>query len=254
MESFIEHQDACNCNMGNVQGACLSRTASSPSPSCSDTNFSSAPNWAAPSPLNRPVDPMIATLLTPPDDSNTQNQNHNNHNLDLKLSTTSSNVGVEVVSSKRSSEGSSSKLIQLSMGWGDRRKKKKMDERVGGAVRVAMAEKAYAEEAREEAKREIEMAEEEFANAKRMRQEAQAELDKASCIKEAAIKRINSTMLEITCQACQKQFQANSTTTSKPKPSSAHHDHSLAFSYVSSVITTEGEVHNKHINQPPSNN
>lgn len=83
----------------------------------------------------------------------------------------------------------------------------------GQTLRVALAEKAYAEEARQQAKRQVEIAEQEFANAKRMRQQAQAELDKAITLKQTVIKRVNSTILEITCQACQKQFQAKTTTT-----------------------------------------
>lgn len=127
-------------------------------------------------------------------------------------------------------------------------------------LRVAMAEKAYAEEARQQAKRQIEMAEEEFGNAKRMRQQAQAELDKATALKQAAIKQINSTILEITCQACQKQFQAKAkpttTTTTTTSAATDHDNYSVAFSYVSSVITTEGEVEKDQstiIPKPPNN-
>ncbi|XP_023518971.1 protein indeterminate-domain 16-like isoform X1 [Cucurbita pepo subsp. pepo] len=238
VESFIEHQDACN--MGHLRQesqtlhpACLSRTASSPSPP-SDANFTAPPT---------------AIFLAPTDDSIINNNNNNNnnshHNLDLKLSTSTSN------------EGSSTQL-QLSIGscdFGDKKKRVQLldDEKGGGRgpggvreeareeLREAMAEKAYAEEARQQAKRQIEMAEEEFVNAKRMRQQAQAELDKATALKQAAIKQINSTLLEITCQACQKQFQAKPTTTTTTT-APADHDTSVAFSYVSSVITTEGEV------------
>lgn len=281
MESFIEHQDACN--MGHLrqesqtlQPACLSRTASSPSPS-SDTNFSSVPNWPAliAPPTLKPVDAIFLAPTT--DDSNNNNNGAPyDHSLDLKLSTASNGVHV---SSKREggNKGSSTTQLQLSIGScdfgdmknmrGDQEKVKtmRMDENKGGAgdvrvreeareqLRVAMAEKAYAEEARQQAKRQIEMAEQEFANAKRMRQQAQAELDKATALKQAAIKQINSTILEITCQACQKRFQAKTTTTTIAP---ADHDNSVAFSYVSSVITTEGEVEKDQstlIPKPPNN-
>ncbi|KAG5142420.1 hypothetical protein JHK82_018115 [Glycine max] len=77
-------------------------------------------------------------------------------------------------------------------------------------LRIAMAEKAYAEEARKQAKRQIELAEQEFTNAKRIRQQA--------------------------------QFQARNATTTSPD------DNSLVLSYVSSAITTEGgEVENDNI-------
>ncbi|XP_022136998.1 protein SHOOT GRAVITROPISM 5-like [Momordica charantia] len=281
VESFIEHQDACN--MGHLRAesqslqaaACLSRTASSPSPS-SDTNFSSGPNWSA------ALIPPPPTLKHPPPaapthDSNNSiiinNNNNNNsnacasplyHNLDLKLSTTSSNA-VDASSNRSSpskgnnnnNKGSSTQL-QLSIGscdfscspgeGEDKAVAADVREEAREQLRVAMAEKEYAEEARQQAKRQIEMAEQEFANAKRMRQQAAAELDKATALKQAAIKQINSTILEITCQACRKQFQATAT--------ADHHDNSLAFSYVSSVITTEGEVdkHHSTLIPKPTNN
>lgn len=100
-------------------------------------------------------------------------------------------------------------------------------------LKLAMSEKAYAEEARREAKRQIEMAEVEFANAKRIRQQAQAEVEKSQVLKEQATKKISSTMLQITCQACKQQFHAS---TAVP-PSD---ETSLAVSYMSSA-TTEGE-------------
>lgn len=115
-----------------------------------------------------------------------------------------------------------------------------------------MAEKAYADEGRKEAKRQIEVAEKEFANAKRIRQEAQAELDKAYALKEHAIKQINSTMLQITCHACKRQFhQARPTTLSliTPFPPPPQDENSLVLSYMSSAITTEGgEVENYNSN------
>ena len=102
-------------------------------------------------------------------------------------------------------------------------------------LKLAMAEKSYAEEARREAKRQIEIAEMEFTNAKRIRQQAQAELEKAQLLREQATKKISSTILQITCQACKQQFQ---TTPFAVGPSDE--TTSLAMSYMSSA-TTEGE-------------
>lgn len=79
-----------------------------------------------------------------------------------------------------------------------------------------MAEKKYAEKARQEAKWQIEMAEKEFANAKRIRQQALAEVNKARVLKEEAVKQINSTILEITCYACKQRFQAPAATAILP--------------------------------------
>lgn len=100
-------------------------------------------------------------------------------------------------------------------------------------LKLAMAEKASAEEARQEAKRQTELAEMEFANARRIRQQAQAELEKAHILKEQAIKKVSSTILQITCHACKHQFQA----TAAGAPSD---ETSLAMSYMSSALT-EGE-------------
>lgn len=109
-------------------------------------------------------------------------------------------------------------------------------------MRVAMVEKAYAEEARKQARRQMEAAEKEFANAKRIRQEAQAELDKAYALKDHAIKHINALMLQITCHACQRHFHHPKTTLVDDNNNS-----SLVISYMSSGVTTElgaGEVDN----------
>ncbi|XP_031105811.1 zinc finger protein SHOOT GRAVITROPISM 5-like isoform X2 [Ipomoea triloba] len=221
VESFIEHQDACS--MGRLRsesqshhlqpaGACLSRTASSPSPS-SDTNLSAA---AAPWPLlmSKPATFMDATPKP--------------HNLELQLLTTtsasSSRFDVSVTS--KTDEDQSTQL-QLSIGSSS-------DFDAREQLRLAMAEKAYAEEARQQAKRQIELAEQELANAKRIRQQAQEDLDKAQAMREHAIKQINSTLAQITCHACKNKFEA---------PRADHYNtSSMEFSYISSssMALTEG--------------
>ncbi|KAG5041840.1 hypothetical protein JHK85_014316 [Glycine max] len=125
-------------------------------------------------------------------------------NLELQLSTATP-------SSKANYNHSIQTQLQLSIGIGS------LEEQ----LRIAMAEKALAEEARKQAKRQIELAELEFTNAKRIRQQALAELDKAYALKDHAIKHINSTMLQITCLACKHHFQS---------PTS--HDNSFVFSYI----------------------
>lgn len=109
-------------------------------------------------------------------------------------------------------------------------------------LRIAMVEKAMADEARQQAVRQIELAEQEFANAKRIRQQAQAELNKAHVLRDHAIKQINSTLLQITCHSCKQHFRAKASMTSD--------DHSLAVSYMSSVLTEgEGENNNNNSNR-----
>lgn len=105
-----------------------------------------------------------------------------------------------------------------------------MKEGASEQLKLAMAEKAYAEEARQQAKRQIELAELEFANAKRIRQQAQAELEKAQALKEQATKKISSTILQITCHSCKQHFQATTSTVPADETS-------LAASYMSSEIT-----------------
>lgn len=107
-------------------------------------------------------------------------------------------------------------------------------EQASEQLRLAMAEKAYAEDARKEAKRQIELAEREFANAKRIRQQAQAELDKAQALKEHAMKQISSTLLQITCHACKQQFHSSTTamTTLSYAPQLEDQNSSLAESQV----------------------
>lgn len=113
-------------------------------------------------------------------------------------------------------------------------------------LRMAMAEKAFAEEARQEAKRQMELAEMEFGNAKRIRQQAQNELEKAQLLREESIKKINETISEITCHSCKQKFhhhhhQAHSTNIAAAA-AIAVDETSPAMSYMSSATTdAEGE-------------
>ncbi|KAF2309150.1 hypothetical protein GH714_000857 [Hevea brasiliensis] len=259
VESFIEHQDTCNMGrlrpeLQSLQPACLSRTASSPSPS-TDTNFGTPP-WP---PLVIPRPTTDAIFLSP-----TVDKKH--YNLELQLSSTSNLLEVSV-SPKR--DDNHSTQLQLSIGSSDFSEKNdssnmtcttkdagklspgesnnnsekpdlpasKVKEAAWEQLRLAMAEKAYAEEARQRAKRQIELAEQEFANAKRIRQQAQVELDKAQALREHAMKQINSTILQITCHACKQQFQART---------SPDDQNSLVLSYMSSAIT-EGCITTKEL-------
>ncbi|EEF28090.1 zinc finger protein SHOOT GRAVITROPISM 5 [Ricinus communis] len=263
VESFIEHQDACN--MGRLRpdrqsqstlqpAACLSRTASSPSPS-TDNNFSTAP-WP-PLLIARPTSTDAIFLVSP------TTIDKKDYNLDLQLSSTS-NPLVLSISPKR--DDNHSTQLQLSIGSSDLSEKNeshiastnkdagklspresnnsekpesaalRLKEQAREQLRLAMAEKAYAEEARQRAKRQIELAEQEFANAKRIRQQAQAEFDKAQALREHAMKQINSTLLQVTCHACKQQFQ----TRTPPD------ENSLVLSHMSSAVT-EGEVENDNL-------
>lgn len=246
MESFIEHQDACN--MGRLRQeppglqpqpppACLSRTASSPSPS-SETNLSTSP-WPSNLIIPKPLSDSIFF-----NNPKSKSASADYHNLDLQLSNSTMTMN-------HISDDNHSTHLQLSIGSSDFSSDKnlinnestnndiekpesvtvasKVKEQAREQLRLAMAEKAYAEEAREAAKRQIELAEQEFANAKKIRQQAQAELDRAQALKAHAIKQINSTILRITCHACKQQFQARNMSCEN-----------------SMVLSHEGDVDNDH--------
>uniref|UniRef100_A0A2N9F2X3 C2H2-type domain-containing protein n=1 Tax=Fagus sylvatica TaxID=28930 RepID=A0A2N9F2X3_FAGSY len=246
VESFIEHQDACKVRQGRpeiqaLRPACSSRTASSTSPSSDTNTFSIAQMPGLPTP--KPVEPVF---LSSEQNNIASTSKVQHHNLELQLLPSSNALSL------RDSDEIYATHLKLSIGSCDGGTGKRniesnnivsnertmevtrLKEFANEELKLAMAEKAYAEEARREAKRQIEIAELDFANAKRIRQQAQAELEKAQVLKDQATKKISSTMLQITCQACKQQFHA-STTVLAPSD-----EISLAVSYMSSA-TTEGE-------------
>ncbi|OMO72578.1 Zinc finger, C2H2 [Corchorus olitorius] len=251
VESFIEHQDACTVRrvqpeLQALQPACSSRTASSTSPS-SDANFSMAPLPGLP--LPKSTEPVFLYSHASTSDHVHHQQSQLQHNLELQLLPSSNTTH-----SSRNSDENYGTHLKLSIGSSDSGGGEKMNESNSNAsetaleatrlkefaseqLKLAMAEKTYAEKARAEAKRQIEMAELEFASAKRIRQQAQGELEKAQMLKDQATKKISSTIMQITCQACKHQFQT-STTAAAVLPAD---ETSLAMSYMSSA-TTEGEV------------
>ncbi|GJN03743.1 hypothetical protein PR202_ga21219 [Eleusine coracana subsp. coracana] len=100
-------------------------------------------------------------------------------------------------------------------------------------LRLAMAEKAAAEEARAQARRQAELAEQELASARRIRQQAQAELGRAHALRDHAVRQVDATMLQVTCYACRGKFRAT-------RAADVAMMSSEVASYVSSVVT-EGE-------------
>ncbi|XP_071706920.1 protein indeterminate-domain 14-like [Rutidosis leptorrhynchoides] len=178
VESFIEHQDACTIQRAHpdlpvFQQACSSRTASSTSPS-SDTNLSNIPSL------------QQLPQIQPQEDKHLQN------NLELRLLPSSSLY-------EQNNDNQTN--LKLSIGNG-------IDFQIEEKMKMAMAEKEFAEEARKQAKRQIEASEFEFANAKRIRKQAQAELQRAKVLREQATNKISCTILEITCNSCKQRFQA----------------------------------------------
>ncbi|XP_044492194.1 zinc finger protein SHOOT GRAVITROPISM 5-like [Mangifera indica] len=258
VESFIEHQDACTIRrvqpeLHGLQPACSSRTASSTSPS-SDANFSIAPPLPGLT-MQKPEEPVFLFSTARNNPSTSQQQEHN---LDLQLQPSISNTNnatrhscenhathlkLSIGSSSDIGDGGENNTVAINNLNLEKNKgsndpatleAKRLKEFAHKQLKLAMAEKALAEEARQQAKRQTEIAEIEFANAKRIRQQAQSELEKAQVLKDQATKKISATIMQITCQACKQQFQA-STSVAPPCDET-----SLAMSYMSSA-TTEGE-------------
>ncbi|KAF5204652.1 Shoot gravitropism-like protein [Thalictrum thalictroides] len=73
-------------------------------------------------------------------------------------------------------------------------------------IRLATAEKAYAEQVREMTRREMELAQLELARARYMWEKAREEVEKAEKLKDRAIRQIDSMCMEITCQTCWRRF------------------------------------------------
>ncbi|KAI8538595.1 hypothetical protein RHMOL_Rhmol09G0116500 [Rhododendron molle] len=240
VESFIEHQDACNVRrvrpevLQAMQPVCSSRSASSTSPS-SDNNFGIVPLQR----ISVPPNTSEAMFLGPERYCCSSTDDHH-HNLELQLLPSSNHVS-------RSCNQNHATNLKLSIGSPNQERNgteaqapmeaSRVKEGASEQLKLAMAEKAYAEEARRQAKKQIELAELEFANAKRIRQQAQAEVEKAQVLKEQATKKISSTILQITCHSCKQQFQA---TTGVTAAAPVDEISLAAASYMSSAIT-EGE-------------
>ncbi|KAF5730272.1 C2H2-like zinc finger protein [Tripterygium wilfordii] len=223
VESFIEHQDACNMGGLNsesqsLQPACLSRSASSPSPSSDQTNIGDNLPWSG---IIMPRPTLDTMFLGSP----TKAKYHHNLELQLQLSIGSSDLSDKMESDAR--KNSPTRDVNGA------EMASRVKDQAREHLRLAMAEKMYAEEARKQAKKQIEFAEQEFASAKQIRLQAQAELDKALGLKGHAMKQINSTILQITCHACKQQFQARSSATTRPPD-----ENSFVLSHMSSL----GEV------------
>lgn len=266
VESFIEHQDACTV-----------RTASSNSPS-SDHQANLVPLMQAGLPLPKPSPSLLLTsdlqnnnITTKPPYTTDEIRHDNNSNnileeLQLLRCSSSSDARGIIRGSDHHDhhqedtnyyETDHQTHLKLSIGSCSNNKKNNVENEGGGGekvrevgflkecaseeIKLAVAEKAYAEEARREAKREIEMAEVEFGKAKRIRKEAQEELEKAEDLKKQAMMKISSTLMQITCHACKQQFQSSINIAAGVMVVSSEETTSLPISCMSSP-TTEGEA------------
>ncbi|CAL0324829.1 unnamed protein product [Lupinus luteus] len=256
VESFIEHQDSCNIRQHRpelqaLQPACSSRTASSTSPS-SEANFSIATTKLQGLRLPKSAEKVDALLTS--EIHNKPCTSDHMHNLELQLLPSSTNsqekrnscdqnyethLKLSIGSCSNNDKGSESDQLPSSQTHKNVNdittiEIARLKEFANEELKLAMEEKAYAEEARREAKRLIEIAEIEFENAQRIRKQAQSELGKAEALKNQASKKMTSTVMEITCQACKQKFQ---TSTIVGVPSE---ETSIVMNSYMSSATTEG--------------
>ncbi|KAE8661493.1 Protein SHOOT GRAVITROPISM 5 [Hibiscus syriacus] len=214
VETFIEHQDICTVR--RVQPQFQARTASTATPS-RDASFSL-------SPLLVPESARALELQLLPSSST-----HSRRNLDENCST-----HLKLSIGSNSNELSSTEANK----WNDseaemlEEEATRLKELATEQLKLAMAEKAYAEKGRQEAKREMEMAEIEFASAKRIKQQARSELERAQMLKDESTKKMKSTIMQITCQACKNKFLTSMAMVPADETS-------LAMSYMSSATTEE---------------
>lgn len=247
VESFIEHQDACNmgrlrseCHPLHPPPACSSRTASSLSPSNGggSTNMNNSCTHQPNLELQLLTARNTSAAMYIPDHCSTKLDEDYSTQLQLSIGSSENiekneaddrgNVGNRC--SPRGSSSTSEKPTSAA-------EAARLTELAQEQLRLAMAEKAYAEEARRQAKRQIEVAEQQFANAKRIRQQALGELEKAQELKEHAMKQMNSIVLQITCSSCKRNFKQSTSATPLPfAETSSSRENLLGLNYISAAL------------------
>ncbi|XP_071716402.1 protein indeterminate-domain 14-like [Rutidosis leptorrhynchoides] len=220
VESFIEHQDACTIRQTQPDvppfqvPACSSRT----SPSNEIKNFNSIPTMSRLMPHQQ--QPPVQTTFS-------RTQEDIQKNLELQLL-----PSLSLYDQQNNNNNNNNNQTHLNLSIGNGQNLNKQEE-----MRIAMADKAFADDARKQTKKQIEMAEMEFENAKRIRQQAQVELERAKVLREQATRKISSIMLEITCYSCRQRFEGSSSIGLLPTMAD---ETSITPSYMSSALT-EGE-------------
>lgn len=244
---------------------CLSRTTSSSSPS-SDTNLSNglgASTWQ--NTLQIPT--TTATLFHMDKTSSLHSHIHNQYHphLELQLLPPSSTQGAMSASCTATpSDNDATTRLHLSIG-SPLQKPVSRNSMIGTEDQAISEQLQKAEDSRRQAKCQIDLAEQELGSARRLRQQAQAEMAKAQMLRDHAFQQINNTLLEITCHSCKQKYMRgknginNNNNNSKsvafstalldhPNRNNSSYMSTTAGSYVSSVITAEGEGDNHLIN------
>lgn len=92
-------------------------------------------------------------------------------------------------------------------GDGSTKSAQAMKQHVAEQVRLAALKTTYADQMRELARRELEMANNEFARARLIWERAREEVERVERMKMIATRRIGSTIIEITCRNCRRHFR-----------------------------------------------
>ncbi|KAL6645993.1 hypothetical protein ACP70R_017601 [Stipagrostis hirtigluma subsp. patula] len=228
--------------------AALSRTASSASPSSGGDLVGSPVTWPGPAAMASPTTAAAAFYRFEPAASPPVS-----HNLELQLMPPRGSfaggggaapAAAGCRASPRSSAaqpGSDLMRLQLSIGFGGACEETeaslsavaavRLKEEAREQMRLAMEEKAAADEARAQARRQAELAEQELASARRVRHQAQVELSRAHALRDHAVRQVDATLLQVTCYSCRHVFRARAAAMS-----------SDVGSYVSSVVTEGGDA------------
>ncbi|KAA8530701.1 hypothetical protein F0562_005365 [Nyssa sinensis] len=233
VESFIEHQDECKSKtikplLQEPKPAYLLQTSSSPA-------FSINTSFGTPPPPNSRMPKQQKTdLMSPGCKDHSITSLH--HNLKLQLLTSSNPLPSAInLSLCTTSDKSHATQLKLSIGSLNHDEKNESNssalnhdaskaysmEKFGiteepymevqrlkaearEQLRMAMEEKALAEEKRRQANWQIELAKQELTDAKKIREQALVELSKVQVLKECTTKQINSNTLQITCNTCKR--------------------------------------------------
>uniref|UniRef100_A0A7N0UJG4 C2H2-type domain-containing protein n=1 Tax=Kalanchoe fedtschenkoi TaxID=63787 RepID=A0A7N0UJG4_KALFE len=235
VESFIEHQDACTIKRVDPPQHQLQLPAAAFQPACSSSTSPSGCGETAGLAMSHFQRVMQQAPKAIQQQEPSRSHYLKQHNLlELQLLPSSSNTMTSPDNDKNETT-----LLRLSVGTFGGGGGQPRCEEEATILRVAVAEKEYAEEVRRRSKRELELAELEFENAKRIRQQALGELERAKALRDEAVKKISSTIMEITCQACQQQFQTSNVVAAPPLLPLAE-ESSLAVSFMSSAAS-EGD-------------
>ncbi|KAL3527418.1 hypothetical protein ACH5RR_012074 [Cinchona calisaya] len=216
VEAFIEHQDTCKACMTTY----ISQLPAKPAAPFSHTSLS--PDFLRDKNLyNHPHEKPRHREMDSEYDQKGQNMNGFCHNLELELFSSSNSSLSGMNTCIQEQENGEDYSGWYNDAWNNHYFKESVDiqemppskeaavrlrDEAFELSRVAMEEKALAEEKRHQAKCLIEMAKQEMMKARKIREQAFAEFNATQMLKDCATRHINSNFVQITCKACRKDF------------------------------------------------